>query len=94
MKYSEKVRIETVKESAGIRSTRNPHAVDNVNQSQGPRTGNQGLSGKRGEFMDAKEARQPLADTILKAFGARDQKDFVDPKLEPISSNTRAKFKR
>jgi len=95
MKYSGKVMIEKVTEKSSVRvDPRNPHSRDNVNVAQGPRSGNNPAMGKRSEFKDAKEARQPLADTILKAFAARDQKDYVDSKLEPVSSNTRAKFKR
>jgi hypothetical protein len=75
-------------------STRNPHAVNNVNVKQGPRTGNHASSTKRNEFKAAKEERAPLADMIEKAYGARAQKDFVTEKLEPISSNTKAKFKK
>lgn len=85
MKYSGKVLI--AKESASAWSTKNPHAVDNVNQSQGPRTGNHGTPAKRGEFMDAKEARQPLATVINQAYGARAPKDHVEAKLESIRSD-------
>ena len=93
MKYSGKVLIEKVTEKAGIKSTRNPKGVDNVNVAQGPRTGNVGRSGKRGEFMTAKEARQPLATVIAEAFGARGASlNKVDAKLEPVSSNSRRKF--
>jgi len=77
--------------------TRNPHAVDNVNVKQGPRTGNEGLtSDKRSEFKAAKAERAPLADTILTAFEMRGKmtNDETDPGLENISADTKAKFKK
>ena len=37
----------------------NPYAVENVNQPQGPRVGNEGAhTAKRGNFLDAKAERQ------------------------------------
>jgi hypothetical protein len=87
MKYSGKVLIEKVKEKSGRTSVANPHAVTNVNVGMGPRTGNHGTPAKRGEFMDAKEARQPLATAINDAYGRRTPGDYVDSKLEPIRSN-------
>lgn len=93
MKYSGKVLIEKVTEKAGIKSTRNPKGVDNVNVAQGPKTGNVGRSGKRGEFQTAKEQRAPLATVIEAAFGYRGESlNSVDKKLEPVSSNSRRKF--
>jgi hypothetical protein len=51
---------------------RNPYAAANVNQAQGPRTGNTGAhAAKRGNFQDEKAARQPLADQIMSAFSQR-----------------------
>jgi hypothetical protein len=81
----------------GSKTTKNPHAVANVNQPQGPRTGNTGAhDGKRAAFKSAKEERAPLADMIAKAFGMRgeDNKVKTKPGLEPISANTKAKFKK
>ena len=50
----------------------NPHAVDNVNAPMGPRTGNEGAhTAKRGNFLDAKEERRPLADSVTAAFSQR-----------------------
>ena len=50
----------------------NPHAVDNVNAPMGPRTGNEGAhAAKRGNFLDAKAERQPLADSVTNAFSRR-----------------------
>lgn len=92
MKYSREVKIEKIKETAGISSTKNPHSVSNVNQAQGPRTGNQGLTGaKRSEFKSAKAEREPLAATIMAAYGARTPDDHVNPKLEPIRSDVKPK---
>jgi hypothetical protein len=93
MKYSNKVRINEEK-NPGSKSTKNMYAVDNVNQKSGPRTGNAGTPSKRSDFSTAKEARAPLADMIASAFGARAQDDYVNPKLEPISSNSKRSFKR
>lgn len=93
MKYSGKVLINEEKNS-GAKSTRNPNAVDTVNQKSGPRVGNAGRMSKRSDFMAAKESRQPLADQIVSAFGSRTPADHVNPKLEPVSSNSRRSFKR
>ena len=50
----------------------NPHGVDNVNAPMGPRTGNPGAhSAKRGNFLDEKESRAPLADFVTNAFSKR-----------------------
>lgn len=76
MKHSGKVLIEkeadkSTRTAESIR--RNPHAVANVNQPQGPRHGNEGAhAAKRGNFMAAKEERAPIADSIARAFGTRD----------------------
>jgi len=54
------------------RFSRNPYARDNVNVPQGPRTGMEGAhKAKRGNFLDQKAERQPLADQIARAFGDR-----------------------
>lgn len=53
---------------------RNPYARDNVNVAQGPRTGNDGAhKAKRGNFLDAKEARRPLAEMVTGAFSKREE---------------------
>lgn len=77
--------------------TTNPKSVANVNQKQGPRTGNQGLtSTKRTEFSEAKKTRAPLADTIMRAFGIRGEKtkDETNAGLEGVSASTKARFKK
>jgi hypothetical protein len=52
--------------------SRNPHARDNVNVAQGPRVGMTGAhKAKRGNFLDAKEERKPLADMVTRAFAGR-----------------------
>ena len=93
MKYSNKVRINEEK-NPGSKSTRNMNGVTNVNQSQGPRTGNAGTPSKRSDFTAAKDARAPIADMIAGAFAARAQDDHVNPKLEPVSANSRRSFKK
>lgn len=94
MKYSGKVLINE-QANPGSKSTKNMYSVSNVNQKQGPRTGNASAhEGKRTAFKDAKEERAPLADMIVKAYGARTPGDKVEKKLEPISANTKAKFKK
>ena len=51
---------------------RNPHARDNVNVAQGPRTGNAGAhEAKRGNFKAAKAERYELADMVSRAFAGR-----------------------
>jgi len=61
-------RADTRDESFG----RNPHARDNVNVAQGPRTGNEGAHrAKRGNFLDAKAERYELSDHISRAFAGR-----------------------
>lgn len=78
-----------------MQDTKNPHSVNNVNVKSGPRTGNASAhAGKRKEFQDAKAARAPIADEISKAYGARAQRDYVDPKMEGISPVTARKFRK
>jgi len=72
----------------------NPKSTTTVNQKSGPRTGNAGTMSKRSDFTAAKAEREPLARTIQNAFGARAQDDHVNPKLEPVSSNSKRNFKR
>lgn len=72
--------------------TANPNAVKDVNAKSGPRTGNASARpGKRGVFQADKASKQPVATAIVNAYAARDQKDFVNKKLEPIASNTKGK---
>jgi hypothetical protein len=69
LKSSPADRPDTRTETTG----RNRYAVDNVNQPQGPRVGNEGAHrAKRGNFLDDKEARAPIADQIMAAFAKRD----------------------
>ena len=50
----------------------NPHGVDNVNAPMGPRLGNEGAhAAKRGNFLDEKASRAPLADFVTDAFSKR-----------------------
>jgi hypothetical protein len=91
------VKIEREGASRVITSTRNPHAVDNVNQAQGPRMGNQALdTTKRREFVAAKEAREPLATMIQDAYAARqhEYQDFEYTNGGSIHDNTRARFNK
>lgn len=76
--------VKIAKETAAKWSTKNAYAVSNVNVAQGPKTGNQGLKGKRSSFIDAKESREPLAETINRAYGMRAQSDAIDRKAEGI----------
>jgi hypothetical protein len=69
LKSSPADRADTRTETTG----RNRYAVDNVNQAQGPRVGNEGAhKAKRGNFLDSKEERAPIADQIMAAFAKRD----------------------
>jgi hypothetical protein len=76
--------VKISKETASSWSTENQYHVDNVNVSMGPRTGNDGTPKKRTDFISAKAERAPLADSINAAYGARAQKDYVDPKMTGI----------
>ena len=67
----------------------NPNSVKNVNQAQGPRTGTQGLSGKRAAFKEAKADRESLAKTILNAFSSRVATSSINPALEPVESDVK-----
>jgi len=58
----------------------NPHSRENVNVPQGPRVGMEGAhQAKRGNFLDAKAERQPLADQVMAAFGHRAQELEANP---------------
>ena len=77
--------VKIAKETASSWSSENQYHKDNVNVAMGPRTGNQGLTpAKRSDFIAAKAEREPIADVIAAAYGARAQADFVDPKAEGI----------
>jgi len=91
MKYSEKVLIEPVKEKTGRTSTANQHHRDNVNAAQGPGHGNTGTPAKRSSFKSAKAEREPVAASIMAAYGARTPADHVETRLEPIRSTVKPK---
>ena len=76
--------------------TRNPHAVDNVNVKQGPRTGNNEETGKRSEFKAAKKERAPLATMIQDAYAKRqhEYEDYEYTNGGSIEDNVKAKFKK
>jgi hypothetical protein len=80
----------------GMKTTRNPHAVNNVNVKQGPKTGNNPSMEKRSAFVDGKQTRAPLADVINNAYAARGEgrKDHVNRSLEGIMPETKAKFRK
>jgi hypothetical protein len=95
--YSGKVRIDEEKNTAGFSGHGNPKSVSNVNQAQGPRTGNMAArTGKRTDFVEDKQSRAPLADVINDAFAARGhgRRDHVNPALESVHSNTNVKFRK
>ena len=59
---------------------RNPHARDNVNVAQGPRTGNTGAhEAKRGNFKAAKAERYELSDMVERAFAGRKHELEANP---------------
>ena len=76
--------------------TRNPHAVDNVNVKQGPRTGNNEETGKRSKFKEAKAEREPLATMIQDAYAKRqhEYEDYEYTNGGSIEDNVKAKFKK
>jgi hypothetical protein len=88
-------RAKIAKETASTWSCENQYHKDNVNVAMGPRVGNVGRPGQNKEFQAAKRSREPLADMIVDAFAGRgrDDKETFKPGLEPVSANTRAKFK-
>ena len=82
-------------EKATAWSCENQYHKDNVNVAMGPRDGNRGTPSKRSDFVAAKAEREPLAASILNAYGARAQDDYVNPKLESIRSDVKPrKFSR
>ena len=76
--------VKIARETASAWSCENMYHKDNVNVAQGPRTGNPGTASKRSEFITAKAERAPVADVIASAYGARNEADSIDPKLEGI----------
>ena len=87
--------VKIAKETASSWSCENQYHKDNVNVAMGPRDGNRGTPSKRSDFVAAKAEREPLAASILNAYGARAQDDYVNPKLESIRSTVKPhKFSR
>lgn len=95
---SYKANVKMAKDTAATFSGKgNPKSVLNVNQAQGPRTGNSSAhGGKRADFVDAKQERAPLADMINNAYAARGRgrQDTVVKSEEGISPNTNVKFRK
>ena len=73
--------------------TKNQYSKSNVNVAQGPRTGNTGSRAKRGEFLDAKAERAPVADAIAAAYTARgrDTAETIRPGVESIRADVKPK---
>ena len=96
MKYGREVKIEKNKEGSGRVSTKNPHAVENVNVAQGPRTGNHESSEKRSTFKAAKAERDPLATMIQDAYAKRqhEYEDYEYTNGGSIDDNVKARFKK
>ena len=91
-----KGKVLIAKDSAASWGTKNPHAVDNVNVAQGPRSGNHGTPAKRGEFKSAKADREPLAAMIQEAYvkRAHEYKEFEYTNGGSIHDNTKAGFQK
>jgi len=83
--------VKIAKETASSWSSENQYHVNNVNVAQGPRTGNDGTPSKRSDFVSNKAEREPIADVIVNAYGARAGRNFVDPVEEPIRSTVKPK---
>jgi hypothetical protein len=70
---------------------KNPEAK-NVNQKQGPRTGNTGDSAKRTTFIKEKsgEWREAIANRIMTALEGRGtgMKPYIDPAVEGLHADT------
>ena len=88
--------VKIARDTAAKWSPANAHGVDNVNQAQGPRTGNASRTGKRSEFTAAKVEREPLATMIQDAYAARqhEYEDFEYTNGGSIHDNTKAEFKK
>jgi hypothetical protein len=95
---SYKADVKLAKDGAAKFSAKgNSQSVSNVNQAQGPRTGNSSAhAGKRAAFVEGKQERAPLATYIEDAYSVRgkERADTVKRSEEGISPNTRAKFKK
>jgi hypothetical protein len=93
--YSGKVRIDEEKNTGAFSGKGNPHSVSNVNQKQGPRTGNSGTLTKRTDFVAAKQERAPLADVVTSAFATRGKGRAESiAATEQVGDNTNVKFKK
>lgn len=66
----------------------------NINQAQGPRTGNAGNTAKRKDFMSEKDQRSSekaeLADMVTRALETRgrDNRSSRSPGVEPLHADT------
>lgn len=69
-------------------SIKNPQEKT-INQAQGPRTGNSGTMSKRDAFIREKTTgwREAQCDFVMSKLEARDPKDFIDPRVEPLDAN-------
>lgn len=66
--------------------------MKSVNQKSGPRVGNQGRAGKRGELAARRAEGAALAGVIERAYGARQAADYADktfPKSGSIEPDVR-----
>jgi hypothetical protein len=91
----EKGQVLLEKNKTGRASPRgNPNSVSNVDQAQGPRTGNAGSAAKRATFVKEKASsgneKSALANFVMDALANRGagMKPHIDPAVEGISSNT------
>lgn len=90
------VKIDSASGSPVISKTANPQRAA-VNQSQGPRTGNQGTPVKQKTFLTEKSDRssyfQQIADMVMDKLTVRGAAHAtkINPALEPISPNTRVR---
>jgi hypothetical protein len=76
--------------AAGFSAKGNPNSVANVNQAQGPRTGNRTDTAKRAAFVEGKQERAPLARVIEDAYAKRqhEYQDFEYTNGGSIHDNT------
>ena len=72
----------------------NPRSVANVDQAQGPRTGNVGSPGKRATFVKEKAStgneKSALANMVMDALAGRGagMKPYIDPTVEGLHTDT------
>lgn len=61
-----------------------------INQPQGPKVGNAGDAAKRDEFLRMRSSgvRQELADMVMDKLAARDPRDYIDERVEPLVPNS------